>query len=243
MAAFGCEPVADRQDAAAAPQLGTALQHAAELSEAGAYEPALALLDCALAVHADAADLYTARGWALENLTPPRCAEARDAYRCALALDPRQLWAQVGLATVLGQLGETASCPPIYREAAKQAHERAAQEPEYLELIGWCEYRLGRLDDAAATFARALAIDAGWISVRFDLGLVRLLLGDGDEAAQHYRDGLATLAKPDVPTRTGSLKVALDDLDEALQQQPAVGALPTAASIRAQLARALADAW
>ena len=87
------------------------------------------------------------------------------------------------------QLGETASAR---RSTAKQPSRRTnaqPQEPEYLELIGWCEYRLGRLDDAAATFARALAIDAGWISVRFDLGLVRLLLGDGDEAAQHYRDG------------------------------------------------------
>lgn len=232
---------AQRQAADAASTIAQVLQRAAELSEAGAHEPALALLDRTLEKHPDAAELHTARGWALENLAPARLAEARVAYEAAVALDARQLWASVGLATVLGRLGLADLCPPIYGDVVEQATARAPQEPEYHELLGWCQYRLGRLDEAAATFARALAIDAAWVSVRFDLGLVLLLLGDTDAATLHYRAGLCSLAERGLASSAGPLRVALDDLAEALRQHPSAAAAPAPARVREQLALALAS--
>lgn len=230
---------AQRQTADAASTITAALQRAAELSEAGAHESALVLLDRTLEMHLGAAELHTARGWALENLAPARLAEARAAYEAAVALDARQLWASVGLATVLGQLGRSDLCPPIYRDVVEQASVRALREPEYHELLGWCQYRLGRLEEAAATFARALAIDDAWVSVRFDLGLVLLLLGDTDAATLHYRGGLCSLAERGPNLQAGPLKVALDDLIEALRQHPSVAAAPASARVRELLARAL----
>jgi tetratricopeptide (TPR) repeat protein len=213
------------------------LRCAADLGEGGEHARAAVLLERALEAHPNNAPLHTARGWALENLGSTRWAEARIAYECAIALDANELWAQVGLATVLGQIGESALCQPIYRDLAERAGVRAAQEPEYLELLGWCQYRLGRLAEAGATFTCALAIDDAWVSVRFDLGLVLLLSGDAHTAARHYGNALCTLANRGLNLRTGPVKVALDDLDEAVLAHP--GATAAAAPLRQRLLDAL----
>jgi tetratricopeptide (TPR) repeat protein len=194
------------------------LRCAAELSEGGAHEQALALLDAALESHPAHAPLHTARAWALENLGPTRWVEARRAYETALALDADDLWAQLGLATLLGQTGEPDLCAAIHRDLIARAGQRSAQEHEYLELLGWCQYRLGRLDDAAATFRRALQIDGAWISVRFDLALVLLLSGESHAADLHYGHTLRLLAKRGAGA--GAVKVALDDLEQALAENP-----------------------
>lgn len=210
MAAFGCR--------------AEALQRATALSDAGAHAQALAVLERALEHGLDDAQLQNARGWALENLVPPRLADARAAYEAAVALDAGQLWARLGLATVLGQLGRSAECPAIYRDLVDQATLRAACETEYLELLGWCQYRLGRLAEAAATFRRALAIDDAWVAVHFDLGLALLVSGAADLALTQYRHGLRCLAGCGPAAQAGPLKVALDDLDEAGQQHPSIAA-------------------
>lgn len=225
-----------RSAADAMPFRAALRQRADELNEAGAHGEALACLDRALALHPDDARLHTARGWAIENIEPVQLAEARTAYEAAIALDPDELWASVGLATVLGRLGEAWRCPSIYREVVERAGPRTAREPETIELLGWCLYRLGKLDAAAETFRRALAIDDTWISVRFDLGLVLLLLGDAEQATGHYRCGLQSLAGRDPGPSSAALKIALEDLDDALQQHPALAAMPGSIRLRAQLA-------
>lgn len=221
-----------------------ALERAAGLGEGGAHAQALALLDRALegCRGPDAAALHAARGWALENLGPGCRAEARAAYERAVALDRGQLWARLGLATLLGQDGREDEAAAICRDLEQEAAARLAREPEYHELIGWCRYRLGRLADAAAAFERALAVDADWVSARFDLALVRLLLGDGAAAQRHCEEGLRSLRRRDAALRAGPLRVAIDDLDEALQRQPRAVAPGQAASLRRRLAEAHAAA-
>ena len=217
----------------AASTLADVLRCAAELSEAGAQERALALLDQTIEIHPGHAPLHAARGWALENLGPTRWTQARAAYEAAIELDADDLWARLGLATVLGQTGEPARCPPIYLDLIERAEARVGREPEYIELIGWCQYKLGRLNDATATFTRALAVDAAWVSVRFDLALVLLLRGDPRVAVQHCDDALRTLAQCAPRSRAGAVKVALDDLDDALAAHPQAAAL--AAPLRYRL--------
>ncbi len=218
-----------------------ALCRAAELSEAGAHEQALTLLDDALALHPRQGGLHCARGWALENLEPPRLSGARAAYETAIALDAGDLWARLGLATVLEPLGEPQRCAPMYRELIEHAGLRARDEPEFLELMGWCQYRLGRLDDAAATFRSALALDDSWASVRFDLALVLLLGGEAHAADLHCGHALRTLAKRGVAATAGTVKVALDDLDAALANLPRAAA-PRVAAAAAPIRRRLQDA-
>jgi tetratricopeptide (TPR) repeat protein len=218
-----------------------ALCRAAELSEAGAHEQALSLLDDALVLHPRHGGLHTARGWALENLEPARLSGARAAYETAIALDAGDLWARLGLATVLAALGEPQRCAPIYRELIEHARLRTRDEPEFLELMGWCQYRLGRLDDAAATFRSALALDDSWASVRFDLALVLLLGGEAHAAELHCGHALRTLAKRGVAATAGSVKVALDDLDAALAALPRAAA-PRIAAAAAPIRRRLQDA-
>lgn len=222
-----------------------ALARAERLSDAGAHAEALVLLDRALTADPTSAALHGARGWALENLEPGQLGPARIAYETAAALDPADLWVRLGLATVLEQLGCAEGSAALYRELAAHAPARAAAEPELYELIGWCQYRLGSLDAAAATFARAIAVDAGWVSVRFDLGLVKLLQADAAGALEQYRLGLHALAARDAARRAGPMKVALDDLQAALQARPLLARSPAAERIRAALveaARESADA-
>lgn len=212
-------------------------RRAADLGEAGAHERSLALLDHALGFHPGHAALHTARGWALENLSPPRWDEARRAYEAAIALDAEDLWAHLGLASVLGQLGESVQCAPIYRDLVERARRRASLEPEYFELLGWCQYRLGRLDDAAATFRHALTLDGAWASVRFDLALVLLLSGQSHSADLHYGHTVRLLSKRGSEATLGAVRVALDDLDEALRVHPWAAA--AAAPARQRLVEAL----
>ena len=216
-----------------------ALTRACELGETGAHAEALRVLDQAVEADPDTAALHAARGWALENLEPAHMPQAHAAYRRAVALDPEDLWARLGLATVLEQLGHAADGAALYRTLVLEAPARVLREPELLELLGWCQYRLGLLDAATATFERALARDKTWVSVHFDLGLVALLRGDVTKALEHYRLGAQVLAARAPGRRAGPLKVALDDLDAALQPWPLSGGLAAAAmTIRTSLAEA-----
>lgn len=232
---------ADPLGLAAAASAEQALQRASELGESGRHAAALAVLERALQDHGASADLHAACGWALENASPPRWADARAAYEQALALTPGHPWAGIGLATTLARLGHGAACAPLYATAAEQASARAADEPELLEALGWCQYRLGRLDAAADTFERALGLDPAWISVRFDLGLVGLLRGDG-HAASHYEAAIDALAQRSAECRIGPLRIAFDDLEEALDGA-ATDAAPRLAAracgIRERLVQAL----
>jgi tetratricopeptide (TPR) repeat protein len=216
-----------------------AVVRSAELSEAGAHEAALAVLDRAIAVDSQSAALHAARGWALENLEPAHLTLARSAYEAAIVLDADDLWSQLGLATVVERLGSAEAGRPTYLELVAKASMRTAGEPDLLELLGWCQYCLGRLEDARATFGRALAIDDRWVSVHFDLGLVALLRCDTAGAIDHFGDGLSALATRDPRRRAGPLKVAIDDLEHAMRTRPLKRVKSTAISIRAWLSQAV----
>jgi tetratricopeptide (TPR) repeat protein len=187
---------------------------------------------------AASAAAQTAHGWMLETCDPPRWDAARSAYQAALAVDRSQPWALVGLATCLSRLGDDGSGPALYAEAAAQAVLAVEADHEMIELLGWCQYRLGRFDDAAASFERALAIDPQWVSVLFDLGLVALSRADA-AASAHYRAAVQALAGRAPADGVDALRVALEDLDDARLRDASLAASATASQVRAMLVRAL----
>lgn len=190
------------------------------LSDAGDHAAALRLADEVLAADPGRAVAHTARAWALENLGPEHLTQAADAYREAIRLDPTELWAKEGLATVLRKLGRPEEADALCREAIAEAEPRVDSDAEMLELLGWCQYRLGRYDEAAGTFRRALATDPDWVAVRFDLALTLLCAGKGPAALAEYAACLALTDSGRLGPVEGLVAVALEDLETAIAERP-----------------------
>ena len=121
------------------------LGRAESLSDAGEYAAALEDLKAAFEAEPDNAAVFTARGWALENLGPDRLGEARLAYEAALTLDPSAMWAKEGLSNVLRRMGLQREADRLCEEVVEEGRRRYEAEEDLWELVGWCELRLGRL--------------------------------------------------------------------------------------------------
>ena len=118
------------------------LGRAEALSDAGEYAAALEELEAASAAEPHNAAVFTARGWALENLGPERLGEARLAYEAALTLDPSAMWAKEGLSNVLRRMGDGHKADRLCEEVVKEGRQRYEAEEDLWELVGWCELRL-----------------------------------------------------------------------------------------------------
>jgi len=211
------------------PEGNDALARAWALADAGDYGASLTEAERMIALEPDLAEAHTARGWALENLGPERLTDASDAYGEALRLDPEDLWAKEGLSNVLRRLGRPAEADALCVEVVQDARRRA-NDPELLEIRGWCEYRLGRLAEAEASFRRALDLDPAIVSVRLDLALVLLCQMRADEASSAYAAAIAGARGSG--GMTGVVAAALDDLVEALGERDEVRRDPAAESAR-----------
>jgi tetratricopeptide (TPR) repeat protein len=202
------------------------------LCDAGDYEGALEELDVLLGQAHDHAPIYTARGWALENLGHDRLPEARDAYVRALELDPRALWAKEGLSNVFRRLGDTEAADRLSREVIEEGRSRYDREEDLRELVGWCQLRLGMYDDAVLTLREALRLDGRWTAVRFDLALAMLCSGQRVRALLEYQRGVHQAENGGLDRLAGVVRVALDDLEEALGERPALASSQEAMTIR-----------
>ncbi len=199
-----------------------ALERARGLSDEANYVDALREIENALDVDATNFEALAAKGWALENMGPERLPDARHAYASAQALQPEDLQARAGLANVVRRLGDHAEAARMFEQIEAAAEARMSAEPDLIELVGWCRYRLGRYGDAASIFEAALSIDEDWVSVRFDLALTLLCLGRVEEATVSYADCLARARKR--RDRRSLIHVALDDLREAIAERPPLAA-------------------
>jgi tetratricopeptide (TPR) repeat protein len=198
------------------------LGRAEALSEAGEYAAALKELEASFQADAPSAAVFTARGWALENLGPDRLADARTAYEAALRLDPSAMWAKEGLSNVLRRMGMVREADLLCEEVVDEGRQRYSVEEDLWELVGWCELRLGRYDDAVATLREALRRDGRWIAVRFDLALALLCAGQRSRSFLEYSRGVHQAVNGGVERLRGCLRVALDDLEESLSERPAL---------------------
>lgn len=209
-----------------------ALERVWSLADAGDHGAALAEADRLIATRPDLSEAHTARGWALENLGPGRLPEAREAYLEALRLGPDDLWAKEGLSTVLRRLDRPAEADALCAEVVEAARRRDASA-DVLEVRGWCEYRLGRLEDAEAALREALTLEPTSVSVRLDLGLVLLCEGRTEEALAAYASGADEARRSG--RMAGVVAVALDDLDEALAERETLRRDPAAERARGLL--------
>jgi tetratricopeptide (TPR) repeat protein len=207
------------------------LGRAEALSDAGDYATALHELDEALASGSAGASIHTARGWALENLGPERLEDARTAYEEALRIDPSAMWAKEGLSNVLRRMGAQEEADRLCREVIEEGLTRS-DELDLLELVGWCQLRLGRHDEAVATLREALARDGRWIAVRFDLALALLCAGERSRAFLEYSRGVHQAVNGGVERLRGVVRVAVDDLEETLSERPALASTREAIAAR-----------
>ena len=97
-----------------------------------------------------------------------------------------------------------------------EGRRRYEEEEDLWELVGWCELRLGRYQDAVATLREALRRDGRWIAVRFDLALALLCAGERSRAFLEYSRGVHQAVNGGVERLRGCVRVALDDLEESL---------------------------
>jgi tetratricopeptide (TPR) repeat protein len=219
------------------------LGRAEALSDAGEYATALEELDVALDADPHNAAVSTARGWALENLGPERLPEACSAYEQALALDPSAMWAKEGLSNVLRRMGDVREADRLCEEVVEEGRRRYGEEEDLWELVGWCELRLGRYEDAVTTLREALRRDGRWIAVRFDLALALLCAGERSRAFLEYSRGVHQAVNGGVDRLRGCLRVALDDLEESLAERPALATTREAIAARDLLRSTLQAAF
>jgi Flp pilus assembly protein TadD len=203
-----------------------------ELSEAGRYEAALEELDRQVAEHPNEPAVHTARGWALENLGVEGLVHARDAYARALELDPTALWAKEGLSNVYRRMGDVDRANGLAQAVIDEGTPRAGEEIDLLELIGWCQLRLGRYPEAVATLRRALELDGRWTAVRFDLALALMCEGDRGRAFLEYQRGIHQAVNGGVERLRGVVRMGLDDLEECLTERPALAGTREAIAAR-----------
>jgi tetratricopeptide (TPR) repeat protein len=203
-----------------------------ELSDAGEYQAALEELDRQLEAHPFESAVHTARGWALENLGPAGLPAARDAYVRALVLDPTALWAKEGLSNVHRRMGNAGEADRLAREVIDEGRLRCDVEIDLLELIGWCQLRLGEYREAVVTLRRALELDGRWTAVRFDLALALMFDGDRARAYLEYQRAIHQAVNGGVERLRGVVRMGLDDLEECLAERPALASTREAIAAR-----------
>ncbi len=146
-------------------------------------EEARPLLERVLELHPDLAPAHVAVGQALEAGGDLRRAESH--YKRALEIDPRNLLAEAGLASVGSRRGDHA-------QALELATRVLAREPNYPPaaiVAGEAEIALGRLD-AAETRMRALAADPRANAVERSLALG--VLADASDRAGRTAEAFAS---------------------------------------------------
>ena len=207
------------------------------------YAAALEELDAAFDTEPQNAAVFTARGWALENLGPERLAEARARLRGRAPPRPLGDVGQGGLANVLRRMGHVREADRLCEEVVDEGRRRYDAEEDLWELVGWCELRLGRYQDAVATLREALRRDGRWIAVRFDLALALLCAGERSRAFLEYSRGVHQAVNGGVERLRGCLRVALDDLEECLAERPALATTREAIAARDLLRSTLRAAY
>ena len=142
------------------------------------------------------------------------------------------MWAKEGLANVMRRMGHADVADRLCVEVIDEGRRRYDDEEDLWELVGWCELRLGRYDDAVRTLREALRRDGRWIAVRFDLALALLCSGDRVRAFLEYTRGVHQAVNGGVDRLRGIVRVAIDDLDECLSERPALATTREAIAAR-----------
>jgi TolB-like protein/class 3 adenylate cyclase/Tfp pilus assembly protein PilF len=147
--------------------------------------------------HPDSTDLYfQGRAWASRGATSEYMAQARGFYERALGLDPRNIDAIVGMATVDitmavnlltdDRVGRLAAAEAALSKALSLAPDHARAHL----LLGMVQIGTKRAAQGMAECERALALDRNLAGAHAQIGLAKLYIGHGEEAEAHVREAI-----------------------------------------------------
>lgn len=166
--------------------------------------------------------LWNLYGWSLHHLG--ETAAALRAYEQAFELtDRKNPWYRKGLGNVLMSFDRDRAKDHFAGIIAEQKYqidpEPATEQPSgiasILGLLGWCNYRLGRYDEAIRLFETVSARYPDERYIHFDLGLSLLASRRFRLAMDAYQRGYDMTRKCQKRRQRGILYVALFDLADA----------------------------
>lgn len=141
------------------------------------YDAAIRAFDTAITLNPGSSNARFARGLALAK--SGRTDEAIASYRTGLALDPADATAHAHVAELLVSVGRLAEAEAEYRAAL-----RLVRHPDLFNSLGTVLAQLNRLDEAAAAFREALALDPTHEDARANLE-TSMAMGAVSENAPH----------------------------------------------------------
>jgi Flp pilus assembly protein TadD len=215
----------------------TALARAYELMDKGALGEAEALCRAALAATKGRdGKSWTALGMVLRQ--QGRLAEAESAYRRAVTIDPKDVYAHHNLGALLSQLDRAEEA----LAALKRAQNLGLAARELHVNRGRALMQLYRFEEAEKAYAKAVSLEPRDAGAQSNLAQLRYMRGDPDftrdiAAAAHANRGDIglQLVLSDLQRRSGNLVAAESGLRTLLARN---GALPEA---RAALASVLLE--
>jgi TolB-like protein/Flp pilus assembly protein TadD len=145
--------------------------------------------------HPDAMDLvFQGRSWFNKGLTPDYMAQARSFFEKAMALDPENVEAMVGLARVDQNLGASLMTDDRSAQLAAAATtitkvlSLAPNHASAHAILGAVQIFTKRAARSIAEFEQALALDRNLARAHALIGLAKLFLGRGEETEPHVNE-------------------------------------------------------
>jgi TolB-like protein/class 3 adenylate cyclase len=147
-------------------------------------------------VHPDAMDLvFQGSSWINKGLTPDCLAQARSFFEKAIALDPENIEAMVGLARVDAALGALMTDDWSARFAAAETTitkvlSLAPNHASAHGILGLVQIYTNRATQGIAECEQALALDRNLARAHAVIGLAKHFLGRGAETEPHINEAL-----------------------------------------------------
>ena len=157
--------------------LGTVLQAMGRTSEALAQYERAVRFNPTPGVLSNLGTLYYFEG---------RFADATDAYRKAVALEPHDVTVHRNLGDAYARLGRVTAARAAYERAVALAREQLDLNPKAADIrsqMALCEAKLGRLDRASHEHAEALALNPNDKDILYHAAVIATLGGRQDEGA------------------------------------------------------------
>lgn len=191
-----------------------------DIAEFGA---AVKALDRAIQINKNIAEAFGLKGWALQHLGVKQATRTLQAYELALKLEPDNLWWHKGVANGLYLMNDKEKALAKYGWVVKQAKQRAKKENDeakFLALVAWCQYRLGKCEEALELFSQVISFNPEQIASQFDMALALTCCKRYGEALREYNRGVRSSKEQPTLRCRGLIYVALDDLNIAIRMQP-----------------------
>jgi TolB-like protein/class 3 adenylate cyclase/Tfp pilus assembly protein PilF len=148
-------------------------------------------------LHPDAMDLvFQGRSWLNKGLTPDHMAQARSFFEKAIALDPENVEAMVGLARVDSTTGAavmTDDWSARFAAAERTITKALSLAPNHARahlVLGTVQIFTKRMAQGIAECEQALALDRNLAGAHALIGYAKFLLGRGAETEAHVNEAI-----------------------------------------------------